>query len=110
MIKIKNQTWLIVLLLTVSCNYKEDVICSKGFKELNLYPVNTKFNIPPYIIKDSVIYGDASKILSYKIKSIDSSFSMYVFIDNHEKDPDVSLDLDRIATVQKGEVESGQNS
>ena len=35
---------------------------------------------------------------------------MYIFIDNHEKEIETSLDLNHIATVQKGEVESGQNS
>ncbi len=100
--------WIIFLLLIVSCNYKRQILCSEGFKELNLYPVNTTLNIPPFIITDSVIYGGMNKILSYKIKSIDTSFSVYVFIDNHEKD--VSLDLNHIATVQKGEVESGRNS
>ena len=97
-------------MIFASCGSKHDADCSASFQPLNLPFVNVSFNIPSYKTVDSVTYGDLTHLKHYKIESIDSSFSMPVFIDNHEKDSEKSIDLNRIAEVQKAEVESGQNT
>lgn len=46
------------------------------------------------------------KILNNKIKAIDSSYSMYVFIDDYEKEVQSLLNLRHFVTVQKNKVEN----
>ena len=95
--------------LLTNCNSKKQVCTKSDFEELYLKPVHVNVKIPPFRITDTTKYGPGRTILNYKIKSVDSLLTIAVFIDNYDDYTDEQLNIDRIALLQKQEVESGQN-
>ena len=77
---------------------------------LRLKPVNIDIGLPAYKIVDSSRYGDGRTILNYKIMSKDSLLQAIVFIDDYKDYTTSQQNLERIAAMQKEEVESGQNT
>lgn len=106
----KNSITISVLsVLLINCNSKNQECVQEDFKELGLKPVHVSVKIPPYQIVDTAKYGPGRTILNYKIKSLDSLLSIVVFIDDYDDYADEQLNINRIASLQKQEVESAQN-
>jgi hypothetical protein len=95
-------------IMVVSCN-SGTATCTLDFKDLDLYPVRVKIKIPEYQITDTTIYGPGRTLLNYKIQTLDTLLNVIVFIDDYTDYVDEQSNLDRIKSLQKGEIESGQN-
>ncbi|WP_315824071.1 hypothetical protein [Paraflavitalea speifideaquila] len=81
-----------------------------NFEGLDLKPVHVRIKIPPYQIMDTTKYGSGRTILNYKIKSVDSLLNVVAFIDDYNDYADEQLDIARITSLQKQEVERGLNN
>jgi len=106
----KNKNYIVLItLLFLSCNPKEQTCDISEFKELNLYPVNAILKLPEYEFIDSIVY-DKQTIINYKVKTLDSSLSLTVFIDSYEKDSNSLVAINQMMVFQKQQVEDGMDS
>jgi hypothetical protein len=106
----KNAIIISVLSVLLTNCRTEKQKCARGdFKELDLKSVQISVKIPPYQIVDTTKYGPGRTILNYKITSLDSLLNVVVFIDDYNDYANEQLNIDGIVSLQKQEVETGQN-
>lgn len=104
---LKNISWLIFF--TYACGSERQSCDVNNLQELNLYPVQCIIKLPAYKIVDSMRYDDKT-ILSYDLKSFDSSISANCFIKSYVKDSSAMPDIQAVKDFQKQEVEFGRDS
>lgn len=104
----------IILILSIciiiSCQESKNHCKENKLTELLLKPFRISVKMPKYKIIDSTIYGGSNTILNYKIKSLDNSIELIVFIDDQKDFIGRDLRIENITGFQKMEVESTSES
>lgn len=100
---------LAIVVSTVSCESENDRCEDAELQVLKLDVIDAEIRLPSYRIVDSTIYGPGRTMLNYEIMSIDSLVHAFIMVDDYHDYSDGQLDLNRIQSVQKKEVESGKN-
>lgn len=96
----------LVNVLLLSCK-DNGQYCRQGvFNELVIAPIHVVLKIPSYKILDSVIYGNGRTLLNYRIRTIDSSLDIIVFVDDYKDYNDKERKIESVMRLQKQEVES----
>jgi hypothetical protein len=100
----------IFLIFMASCNRSE--FCNiTNFKDLPLKVANVLIKLPPYKIKDTLIYDGGKKVLlNYNLVTEDSLMNIFVTVKTYERDTLPLFDIREIMSLEKEEAEFGQDS
>jgi hypothetical protein len=91
--------YLLATLTFSGCDFNRENCNLKSYKEIRLWPVNVSLKLPAYRIVDSLKFGNET-ILSYNIKSIDSSLDAIALVSSSDEVRPVALNLNQQMVVQ----------
>ena len=107
---LKIYNWAIIIVLLTSCGVRQQVCDTKGFKELDLQKANVALKLPEFIITDTVRWGDETRLLDYKLRTLDSSLIVFAGVTTFGDDPYASFDIKERMESEKEQIQSGQDS